>query len=83
MDIFGYLFGTLCAVAVAVLVGIPDRWFAAQSAPTDPNSPDNWGNPGGTEECQSQSGKHIVVCVRPRKHKTIEKQVPDGNFVKV
>jgi hypothetical protein len=78
MELFGYLFGILCAVAVILVAAMPDRWFQAKSSKQKAGGPDYWTAYSSANESQSPSGKHLVVAVRPRKCKTIESEVSDS-----
>ena len=80
MELFGYLFGILSAVAVILVAAMPDRWFQPRSSKQKAGGPDYWTDYPRPEQAQSQSGKHIVVAVRPRKYKTLENQVTDATY---
>jgi hypothetical protein len=80
MELFGYLFGILCAVAVILVAAMPDQWFQAKGSKQKAGGPDYWTDYPRAGESQSQSGKHIVVAVRPRKYKTLENDVSEAAY---
>ena len=81
MELSGYLVGILCVVSVLFVIVMPDRWLQTKMHKRKAGSPEIWTDMcTDTIETQSQSGKNIVVTVRPRKYKTHEMEVAEGSY---
>jgi hypothetical protein len=80
MDLFGVVFGILCAVSVLLIVAMPDHWFHTKGLKAKAGGPDYWSGHPVANETQSQSGKHLVVTVRPRRHRTGENQIGEQHI---